>query len=129
MDVDRPYIDPTILGIPQGWDDDYMVPVAGESPARFTRRPHANLNPLRDRVKLVNFTNRRRNEAPTSPVRPSASDRGPSIPRVQRDQGKGDGITQHIVAPRVEGRRTIGQKCNWGESVYRVGYEREIMDT
>jgi hypothetical protein len=134
MDVDRPFIDPAIIGIPQGWDDDYTVPVAGESSSHF-RRPYPNLTPLRDRVKLAGLTSRRRHEGPSDAmIKASTSHRRPSIPLIQAKPsapiahlGHGDSSTTRLK--RAEKRPTAVSNRRWGDGVYKVGYEREILDT
>jgi hypothetical protein len=137
MDVNRPPIDPTIRGIPQGWDDDPLVSVAGESPAR---PPHPSPNPqipLRNRVKLANFANRRRADGQGTMRRDGNTNQRPPIVQdkplsfgaaAHRNESTPKlGTTAHV--DKREGLRKNGQKCTWGDCVYKVGYEKNVLDT
>lgn len=134
MEVGRPAVDPSIRGIPQGWDDGSLMTATVVPPSRTTDRLDTNQAPLRSRVKLASFANRRKldgAEADGGRDRRSPHFRPkPSSLKEGVDQVSGfprNGIASHNGG---EGKpRQHGQKCTWGDCIYKVGYERQVLDT
>jgi hypothetical protein len=131
-DVSRQSSNSNISTTQQGWHDDLMSAIAAEGPTH-SRRAVTHITPFRDRIKSITANSRRRNDfggtftPPTvtastsssmfdhSPVR---SDRRRSSP--EQPKSASPSTNQEYTSPA--GRRT------WGEAIYKVGYEREVLD-
>lgn len=140
VDVDRPQVDASILGIPQGWDDDPDVDVNDHDPphpsdSRIASRP---MLPLRSRIHLTSRANRQRTLTQISTGRHDTTHAAPGVRSVSRDIGTSQ--SRPIAAPSVSridafkddrhpGMFETSRKRHCGEGIYRVGYEREVLDT
>jgi hypothetical protein len=134
MDVDRPPIDPDMLGIPQGWHDDLMTAMAMENSPNIPRRTASHITPFRDRMKLLAASTRRRNDQEGAYVPPTVtSSSAPLIfgnQHVKQDSSRNNTPELKSVQSTLsEARTSHSGKRSMGESVYKVGYEREVMDT
>lgn len=127
MDSGRPTVDPGILGIPQGWEDDPNVaPTASESNRVPTETPSTYPVPWRKRVKLSARTpatglQGARQDVNTVQVadRNRSSRVNPHTRDVNSNEGHKDGL----------GREGRAVEPTGGAPVYQVGYDRNVMDT
>lgn len=135
VDVDRPQVDASILGIPQGWDDDPHVEVDNNrnepSPTSVNPRPI----PLRHRIHLTSRATRSRTLLqPHIPIgRHDAAHE--QIGTNSRSHGTAEPATRPSTLPsaafkddRQSGMFESSRKRHCGEGIYRVGYEREVLD-
>ena len=137
VDVDRPQVDASILGIPQGWDDDPDVNVYGRGPSlqaddRAVSRPHL---PPRSRIHLTSRANRQRTQTQVLVNKHDIGNSPPGFSSVSRDSGPTqsrplDGPPAEMFKDdRRPGMFERSRRRHWEEGIYRVGYEREVLDT
>jgi len=138
-DVENHYIDPSYdsdTTEPPGWHDDLMTAMAAESPTSRSRRAgaHITMTPFRERMKLLAAGTRRRREGGGTFTPPTViASTSPSIfdyDRVKTERARGSVDHPASARPRDNEENTSPSgKRTWGESIYRVGYEREVLDT
>lgn len=138
IDAGRPPVDPAIVGIPQGWDDDLTMEVPGQSTVRATRRLPTHYTPLRQRVKLGAFGPKDKQatiaprwgvDSTRSNVDISNVDADAALPTPTESirMTKG-GSSRHQGSRSGSGLFGQSRKRHLGDSIYRVGYEREVLD-
>jgi len=132
-DVSRQSSNSDISTTQQGWHDDLMTAMLAEG-LTHSRRTVTHITPLRDRIKSIAANSRRRNDygGTFTPATVTAST-GPTIfdYSAAHFDREGDSAEQPTLANRPidqEYTSAAGKKT-WGEAVYTVGYEREVLDT
>lgn len=138
-DVENPYIDPSYdsdTTEPHGWHDDLMTAMAAESPTSRSRGAvaHMTMTPFRERMKLLAAGTRRRHEGGGTFTPPTViASTSPSIfdyDKVKTERARSSIDQPASARPRdKEDHTSPSGKRTWGEAIYRVGYEREVLDT
>jgi len=135
-DVSRQSSNSDISTTQQGWHDDLMTTMAAEGPTH-SRRTVTHITPFRDRIKSIAANSRRRHDLDgtytpptvTASTRPTIFDHSPvrsdgkwnSPERPEQPNLASKPIDQEYTSP-------AGKKTR-GEAIYKVGYEREVLDT
>lgn len=138
VDVDRPQVDASILGIPQGWDDDLHVNVDSNHTVQSTSIDPRPI-PLRHRIHLTSRATRSRtllhSQIPIGrhdPAHVPIGDKPPGhgVPGPQSTQATKTSIQSSgaFKDDRQRGMFESSRKRHCGEGIYRVGYEREVLD-
>jgi hypothetical protein len=132
-DVSRQSSNSDISTTQQGWHDDLMSAMAAEGPTQ-TRRTVTHITPFRDRIKSITANSRRKHDFGGTLTPPTViastnssifdhsqvrSDRR----RISAEQPKSASSEKDQEYMSPAGKRT------WGEAIYKVGYEREVLDT
>lgn len=139
VDVDRPQVDASILGIPQGWDDDPQVDVIHDRTESMDDRTPARQTPLRHRIHLTSRANRSRTVVQTqipvgrrdiahAPVLTKAIGHETHISRSAQVASSPRRTSSAFKDDRQAGMFESNKKRHCGEGIYRVGYEREVLD-
>jgi hypothetical protein len=121
---------------PQGWHGDLMMAMAAENPANRSRRAGAHMTSFRERMKLLAASTRRRHDGGgTGTFTPPTVIASTSSSIFDYDQVKTERARSSIDQPASakppvnEEYTSPGGKRSWGDSIYKVGYEREVLDT
>jgi hypothetical protein len=132
-DVSRQSSNSDISATQQGWHDDLMTAMAAEGPTH-SRRTVTHITPFRDRIKSLAAKTKRRNDhggtfippTVTTSTSPSIFDYSPVKATPSRESADPPGS----ASPRTHQEQTSSAgKRTWGEAIYKVGYEREVLDT
>jgi hypothetical protein len=132
-DVSRQSSNSDISTTQQGWHDDLMSAIAAEGPTH-SRRAVTHITPFRDRIKSITANSRRRNDfggtftppTVTASTNSSIFDHSP----VRSDRRRSSAERPKPSAPPTDEECTSpAGKKTWGEAIYKVGYEREVLDT
>jgi len=131
--VSRQSSDSDLSGTQQGWHDDLMMAMAAESSAQ-SRRAVTHITPFRDRIKTLAANTRRRHDYGDTFTPPTVTaSTGPSIfdySPVRPTQVRSSAEQPRTGDPPVHRERiTSTGKKTWGEAIYKVGYERQVLDT
>lgn len=117
----------------QGWHDDLMTAMAAEGPTH-SRRTVTHITPFRDRIKSLAANSRRRIDAEGTFTPPTVTtSTGPSI--FDSSPVRGDHVRnsadqpKSAAPPKDQEYNSTAGKRSWGEGTYKVGYEREVLDT
>jgi hypothetical protein len=117
----------------QGWHNDLMTAMAAEG-ATHCRRTVTHITPFRDRIKLIAANSRRRNDfggtfTPPAVIASTSSSIFDHSP-VRSDRRRSSAEQPKSASPSLNHEYTSPTgKRTWGEAIYKVGYEREVLDT